>query len=826
MNSTPLPKRLFELRILPPFAIGRVGSGSKPMDNFTLAGLPPPAFVINADGHVTPAPAESNPSDVASHSLDSRPIVPQPTLNVDDETGEIRSATTPASIEFKEIGEPRWEGDATHHIRPVAPFLEVWARTGDETWEPLTTALLADVGLTDADVKWRVRVANRKVARRTADDRDEVKAEVGPFSSHEPQKLLGTCPNFVPGGTIDFGRVRYIRPNAAFPGIRLRFTPACGLIYGPKLDPDEFNEIYGEFAGLNVFNPTGDQCVYDPKHGWLQFEVAGGRKPDSPDYQKLIARETLPPSLYAIVPPAPCWLHDNVAISRGYFDDTCDGTVEVELAVPGCATLQAVARICAGPPAVVPDTIFLRTLADDLDQVIFGPYVPADETKPQTRERAIELVRRAFDAVRFLNLAVMNGNPVRGRDPLAFDTMPAEEAFDVQRQMRPVVPPRTADTRAVMALHQHIYAALCSGAPPWFAAALRLPNEVGDYTDHGRRKMPAMMCGADGSYLALTWRQINAVLHAAGSPQKPERKSKPAAAPPDLVARNRSAQLHHVAAGNPVASRPITAIGNCTPGLEVDFRAVWRRVFEGVLLREWDNLVMAMEPRGDGTTLPLPTAADGTALTTLVGHRLLRVEQDNMYVQMIGPSPASTYTRSVVLATDGNSFGLGPLEWSNALARILHENTGRDVCCYFTAQPVWSRQVPWEQETNPIMLRLRVRPFFEEGTAMISRQLARPGELTQGLCSPWQNDYRECSCYYWASARPDFVNVVPTASGGSAGDNWMQKRRTGDYVPDDYVDSRLHYYDDLFREWEKHLKFQLGGCDDPRDPVDPPPKLT
>ena len=98
---------------------------------------------------------------------------------------------------------------------------------------------------------------------------------------------------------------------------------------------------------------------------------------------------------------------------------------------------------------------------------------------------------------------------------------------------------------------------------------------------------------------------------------------------------------------------------------------------------------------------------------------------------------------------------------------------------------------------------------------MISRELAKPGELTQGLCSPWQNDYRECSCYYWASARPDFVNVEVSASGRSTGDNWMQKERTGQYVPDDYVDERLIDYDDLFREWEKWLRVQIGGRDSP-----------
>jgi len=34
-------------------------------------------------------------------------------------------------------------------------------------------------------------------------------------------------------------------------------------------------------------------------------------------------------------------------------------------------------------------------------------------------------------------------------------------------------------------------------------------------------------------------------------------------------------------------------------------------------------------------------------------------------------------------------------------------------------------------------------------------------------------------------------------------------------VPDDYADSRLVFYDELFTEWEKWLRFQIKGRDAP-----------
>ena len=60
----------------------------------------------------------------------------------------------------------------------------------------------------------------------------------------------------------------------------------------------------------------------------------------------------------------------------------------------------------------------------------------------------------------------------------------------------------------------------------------------------------------------------------------------------ELRPRNRSAELMYKPLGNPLSSHPIVAISNCCPGLEFDFRAVWRRLLVGITLVEWDNLVV------------------------------------------------------------------------------------------------------------------------------------------------------------------------------------------------------------------------------------------
>ena len=168
--------------------------------------------------------------------------------------------------------------------------------------------------------------------------------------------------------------------------------------------------------------------------------------------------------------------------------------------------------------------------------------------------------------------------------------------------------------------------------------------------------------------------------------------------------------MHYLAAGNPVSSRPLTSVSNCTPGLEVDLRAVWRRILTGIELREYDNLVIRMEPGAADLKLP-----------ELAGHRLLRVNGKLMITQFIGPSPADVDRQSVVLATDANPFGIAPLEWSNALAHILHGHQGLSVKCDFTAQPVWLKQARWTGEDGlvsyagtrrPPVFRVRQRRDF------------------------------------------------------------------------------------------------------------------
>jgi hypothetical protein len=763
------------LLILPSVAIGRLGSADEPLDN----------YIIEKD---------------RERPLDFRRIKRAETFIVDTSTGKITEKLPP------DDNPPLFKDDG--RVRPVAPFIEAFAtfdQGGKENLIQLTGKLLKQLGL---KARWQVRAANFKVFRRTGDENDKVKGGIDEIEDHQLYTLKGSAQNFVCDGdgefkTVRWGTMQFIQPTDEFNEIRLRFTPAAGLIYGctPLADsPDQHKRQQVAGPAYSDIEIPPERTVYDSVKGTFNGHV--DENPTLTTYGQ---------GLYAAYNKTPFYnYYDSPQPARGYLDDTCDGIVTLALLdASGKVCFSSKARFSAAPPVYAPDSEFIRTIEDEMEQVLLGPAIDDDDNVPM--EQAEDIVRRAYETVRFMNLSVLNGDTVKGRPNVA-DTMVANDCEDLGRSNNPIMAEHTIDTLSISALHQQLYTSLRAGAAPWFYELMRQPNEVGDLTDKGRRKMPAMMSGAEGRYLTLTYRQLD-VLKQAGSGAIFDGPMMAKSA--DLTPRNLTAQLQYRGEGNPLSTHIGSAAGNCCPGLEFDFRAVWRRVFEGITLVEHNNYVVQAE--GEHSHLQ--------------GHRLVAIDipdaQGNSkiwstIVQATGPTAYGD--SDDILRIEGNPDGVVNLEWSNTLSHIW-QHVGKKLTCYFTKNSENPPQPQiWMDLNDPEVLnnetyntQLSVRNFFEPGSTFINEALAQPGELTQGLCSPWQNDFRECVCYYWATSRPDYVNVEPANSGGSKGDNWLQKKRTGRYVVDDYKDNRLLNYQDLFNDWEYELKFQLQGRDDPED---------
>lgn len=698
----------------------------------------------------SPVPLENYDLKIPD-AVSPRKIVPAPTLLIDEE-GNLTEILSAGPVSFR---------DGAGLIHPVAPFFEVWVQLeGSDDWTQLTKQVLTDHGVNTDAVVWKVSVGNHKVYRRTADPDDRIEAVTGDFSDHRRHELLGESKHFIPNESLPLGHVQYIKPSDEHPEVRLRFTPAHGKVYGSADDPSDpyvVKPLYvGKWRGYS--EPDTPKNNYDGRRLTNPAQIFAGY--DIPD------QSTPGVSLH---------------VSYGYIDDECDGIVEVSLKI-GQGSFTAHARVAAGPPTFAPDSKPVRTVADELEQALLGPTVIA---APEEIESVKDIVRRALETVRLMNTAQMNKASVKTRGV----GMARMDSLDYARQSEPIFAPEVADSLAIRTRHERVLLALESGSLAWFARVLREYDEVGNLTDEGRRKMPGMMRNADGRHLALTRRQVAKVKAMAefivsnGVREPGEGVS--------IKPINLAAQLTHAAKGNPPNSQPDSAISNAYPGLEMDFRNIWRKVLDGIILHESMNFVLDVE-RED--------------LNPLKGMLLLRVAGINVTAPVTGPN-----TDGIVGPLKDTTFSEDhmALEWSNALATLIHEHTDQEVDCDFESL---DHKV---QKT----VKLKVRRFFDEGTAVISKEIAEPGALTQSLCAPWQNDYRECACFYWAANRPDFVNVEVGSSGAAAGNNWMQRDRTINtpkvYINDDWVDDRLYTHTDLVKNWEKLLRFIIANQDEP-----------
>ncbi|WP_052594062.1 hypothetical protein [Aureispira sp. CCB-QB1] len=744
--------KIIDIRILPPIAIGRLGSATEPLAAFDLE------------------VSETKP-------LDFRTIIPKETLNVNPTTGVIE-AYLPEQIVFKDS---TGLGDSAGKIHPVAPFLEVFVITDQDenTLVPLTEALLEEAGLTLSNLSWHVDVANIKLYRRTQNVADKINAQINNITTHERMELKGLCDNFLAGKYLPLGTVQFIQPTEDFPEIRFRYTPGPGKVYGASK-----TRISGETMTEEkdpIYEQMGDAfLIYDKTKDWFGYTEGNQERPIL----------TNPAMIFAGYDDAT----NGTRVSWGYLDDECDGFISVHLDLGQGDILKARTHISAGPPAFAPDTLPVRVVTDEIEQILKGPIVQ----EPVSIEEAEDIIRRALETVRLMNTAIMNGNAYNGKYNTA-STMVRQDSNDFNRMYEPIMATSLVDNLAVRAIHERVFNGISTGLSPWFDNAIRRPDKIGDLSDEERRKMPGLMRGADGRALCFTHRQIDTIIKAAANAMFKEASEQLNQTCRTIPVSDLQSQLHYRGKGNPFSILPRSAISNCFPGLEFDFRNLWRRAFKGLTLIENNNFVI----EGEGE------------LERLKYHRLVGINGKPTMVPTTGPTmPGSG---NVSLMTKENPNGVSFMEWSNNLAAIL-QLQGQEVECYFTKEESNEEIVVEAKDlnvnNNALELHvLTVNTFFEDNSAAFTEDILEPGELTQGLCAPWQNDYRECACYYWAASRPDYVNVEPDKDGLSKGDNWMSKKRSGSYIPDDRVDSRLLTYDDLFMNWEGELQFIVRGKD-------------
>ncbi|UVK35725.1 hypothetical protein LHFGNBLO_006589 (plasmid) [Mesorhizobium sp. AR10] len=269
-----------------------------------------------------------------------------------------------------------------------------------------------------------------------------------------------------------------------------------------------------------------------------------------------------------------------------------------------------------------------------------------------------------------------------------------------------------------------------------------------------------------------------------------------------IKAKNVTAELQFRGRGNPPAAHPQDAVGNFFPGLEFNFQNVWKRFFVGLEVLEHGAQVTAVnedEVSASGGDIVSP-GPDPVSLSTVVGAVFIQIDGKQTWQQMAGPLDDPSAGAPFIL-----------LEWSNMLAEVHAAKGGTDqtVACFF--------QRPEDQApVGPF--RLKVRRLLEPDSALIKRETSLPGEITESLCSPWQTDYIGCACYYWASNRPDYVNITDPETPDVTGNNWLDTARLkkADGKPlYTLVETNLLQHEDVMQDWESKFQFIVKGKDAP-----------
>jgi hypothetical protein len=259
------------------------------------------------------------------------------------------------------------------------------------------------------------------------------------------------------------------------------------------------------------------------------------------------------------------------------------------------------------------------------------------------------------------------------------------------------------------------------------------------------------MRDSDALPLSLTWLQYETLMTLLGELQNaPKMSVRDIPQRPGKVApRNLTARAAYLVAGNPVVTRPEDAVANYYPGLELDGRNLDRRFFPGLvfdfIVDEGDNSegdhygarLAYVDPYEDPELQADSDRARQLLLDLTEGDKAERLSSGKWYLDW--------------LKQDGNQVSVRDLG-GDRVWRLVRSLEPRDLTIGLRRRD-GTRLRKAEREIEFDGWRRR---YTDWQTGVISTAY-QPGELMQGLCSPWQHDFRDCACFYWASNHPDLV---------------------------------------------------------------------
>ncbi len=310
-----------------------------------------------------------------------------------------------------------------------------------------------------------------------------------------------------------------------------------------------------------------------------------------------------------------------------------------------------------------------------------------------------------------------------------------------------------------------------------------------------------------------------------------------------IFPRNLTARAQYSVPGNPVVTRPEDAVANCFPGLELDVRNLDRRFFPGLVFnfvagvgaklaytdvsQDPDFQLDSDAPEKSRAREILQISKENVQdlRTQLTDDVVSNLEKGKWYLDWIEVKRKRISTSVDRADSDGLMVwrvvrGLRPGPVSIGLKR-KHDESAKD-------DKSASRDKSAKGKKTPDTVELHGwRRLYSDPTTGVINGAYQPGELMQGLCSPWQHDFRDCYCHYWASNRPDLVfgDVYPgepLLPDGEAEDpslniplDWMRADRSRPLAVKAFgviEENRPYQFDhyQINRDWQQ-LNIVLGG---------------
>ena len=299
-----------------------------------------------------------------------------------------------------------------------------------------------------------------------------------------------------------------------------------------------------------------------------------------------------------------------------------------------------------------------------------------------------------------------------------------------------------------------------------------------------------------------------------------------------LFPRNLTARADTVVRGNPVNSRPESGVENAWPGLEFDHRNLEKVFFPGLVFEYHDErgtILREFDAKGPAARFVKKADIDKGVYLAFVQGRVRETSRNAKAQQRVfsfAPPAAMENWREV------RDFEPGPVAVAlcnrSIYEKVLANNA--DMLPQFSVGGLTDlfRQRKNRREGGFVLL-FGKRATWLTPDGVIDPALVPPGDLTRSMCSPWQYDFTDCGCFFWASNKPD---LVASADQPLQILNFQRKDRSGDAArqPSDWLLKDNANWDsvntlghvDLINHFND-LKFVVAQRE--RDDYFPPPAL-